>query len=489
MFTHELPDHVVCDESDLRGLRSERVELLAVGGGLACFSLIDLLRVCGVPTSALAVLGRSVDPAENFRRLALHSGIGPNDRLRSDSAARVDNVWGFPGYALSEARSRRRLRPLGTVLGEPLISEYYTPRAGAVYAGIAREAARIGWARMHRRGLAHAVRPHVDGDLVVFAADADGDPVALRARYVHLGLGHAGLGLSAPLRDYREHVDASERVVHGYEAHEHVYRRLRTRGGTAVVTGAGITAARVVERLLSERGPGPEPLRVVHVVRPNPTRRAAVATAGDPWRRQAFSFPKSAAGGPLAWRIATCTQPAERAALLAAAGAASAPVRREWSSQLADARQEGSYRPVVGTVTTTDPSADGRARVRIATDGGIFEVCADAVIECTGLHPDPRSHPLIDDLLTTGLARTNASGRLAVDESFEVREARLGAGRLYATGALTAGNALGPVDSFWGLQAAAVRVVDDLARLGFTERLGVRRSTRAWLRWVLGNPP
>jgi hypothetical protein len=45
------------------------------------------------------------------------------------------------------------------------------------------------------------------------------------------------------------------------------------------------------------------------------------------------------------------------------------------------------------------------------------------------------------------------------------------------------------VDSFWGLQAGALRVCDSLARLGFCDRIGIRRSVAGWWRWLRGRAP
>jgi hypothetical protein len=98
-------------------------------------------------------------------------------------------------------------------------------------------------------------------------------------------------------------------------------------------------------------------------------------------------------------------------------------------------------------------------------------------------------HRVLADLLEHGGARRNGAGRLAVGESFEVTGAESGNGVLYASGAATAGNHFPAVDSFLGMQTAALGIAADLARRGFCARLTSARSVGQWLRWATGRPP
>jgi hypothetical protein len=79
-------------------------------------------------------------------------------------------------------------------------------------------------------------------------------------------------------------------------------------------------------------------------------------------------------------------------------------------------------------------------------------------------------------------------GRLDVERSFELRGTRSGTGRLYASGSMTLGGYYAGVDSFLGLQYAALQICDDLASTGWCRRLGVGRSTAQWLRWARNKP-
>lgn len=484
----------VWSDVDIEGLPTQDVPFVSVGGGLASFTLVDMLRSNAVPTAEIRVVTPGASPVEGFRYLARASQIADHDRLRSDSSARLDNVWGFPGYALEEALARRTLRPLWKVFAEPVGSEYYTPVSGHVYASAEREAERIGWRDMAVRGHAVLVRPRREGGFCTLVAAEDQSCSVVRSRYVHLGLGYPALRLVADLARYRALHGDSFSAVSAYEPHENVYRLLARSGGTVLVRGAGITASRVIQRLIDERDASGRDIRILHLV-----RRVGSAASTRPRRRrsadafdyQTFNFPKGAAGGQLAQHLHDLGD-SERLAALAVLGGTTTPRRRLWQRQLRRATDDGYYRLLVGTVTDIDglPGVGLRISITDADTPAIgVTVDTDVMIDCTGLRGEAAHHPLLADLLDHDLARTNAISRLEVDEHFEVREARNGPARLYATGAMTLGSRIGPVDSFWGLTQAALCVCDDLAGQDFCARMGIRRSISGWYRWVTGRQP
>jgi hypothetical protein len=55
---------------------------------------------------------------------------------------------------------------------------------------------------------------------------------------------------------------------------------------------------------------------------------------------------------------------------------------------------------------------------------------------------------------------------------------------MFASGSATLGGPYAGVDSFLGLQYAALHITDELARLGFCRRIGVARSLSQWWRWA-----
>jgi len=85
----------------------------------------------------------------------------------------------------------------------------------------------------------------------------------------------------------------------------------------------------------------------------------------------------------------------------------------------------------------------------------------------------------------------NPLGRLSVANDFELVEMRNGRGRMYAAGAMTLGGPYAAVDSFLGLQYAALCAVTDLAKMRAPslQRLHPVRSLIQWFKWVFGHSP
>jgi len=67
-----------------------------------------------------------------------------------------------------------------------------------------------------------------------------------------------------------------------------------------------------------------------------------------------------------------------------------------------------------------------------------------------------------------------------------LRNTNSGNGRIYAVGSPTLGGYYAGVDSFLGLQYAALRIVDQLAAQGFCKRIGPIRSISQWVAWRKG---
>jgi hypothetical protein len=78
-----------------------------------------------------------------------------------------------------------------------------------------------------------------------------------------------------------------------------------------------------------------------------------------------------------------------------------------------------------------------------------------------------------------------------VSNDFEITGMSNDKGRLYAAGTITQNGPYAAVDSFLGLQYAALRSVDNLGALGATEvsRFGPGRSFSQWLKWCSGASP
>ena len=112
------------------GIPVRDVPFVSVGGGIGSFVTVDYLRIAGMPSSSIRVLTNLSHPWQTYEYLTRVSQIPRTERIRSDSASRPDNIWGFPSYALQEAVRDRTVSPLWQVLVEPVFADFYTPAAG-----------------------------------------------------------------------------------------------------------------------------------------------------------------------------------------------------------------------------------------------------------------------------------------------------------------------------------------------------------------------
>ncbi len=478
------------------------VPLVTVGGGIGSFVLVDYLRIAGVPADRMKVLGQFQDPYHQYAFLCKNSQIPDPERLRSDSSACPDNIWGFPAYAIREAWSEKKIGPLWNVLTEPIIRDYYTPRAGSVFRSMDKEAARIGWRSMLETGQVRVVRRRAGGGYFTIFTPPEGTTptkrIAYRSRFVHVAVGYPALRFLPDLQAYRERYNDPTHVVNAYEPHEHVYDELRRRPSTVVVRGAGIVASRIMQRLVDDRDHHGAQTQILHLFRtyrdtPYSDRRWGLGkrAANKGWAYQGFNVTKASWGGQHRKKLLKLDGDDRKAFIAYIGGGAHTPHRRDWKEQIARGTREGFYRQHVGTVQEVVPAPGGRgviSRVKGA-DGSMVEIPSDFVIDCTGLEGGPKDHRLLGDLFEHSGVGPNPLGRMDCDPSFEVRGTRSGEGRLYASGSATAGSYYGGVDSFLGLQYVAQRITEDLAAQGFCKKLGPLRSFRQWLRWARGVAP
>lgn len=473
------------------------VPFVTVGGGLGSLGMVEYLRVAGVPGAEIRILSAADVPQANFRYLAENSQITERDPLRSPSDVTMDNVWGWPGYALRQAVSERSFKPLWTVLTEPILSESFNPRAVQLYGSVEREAQRLRWETMLVQGHVRTVRRRVGGGYFVILASLAGATsptlVAYRATYVHLAVGYPALRFLPDLRGYRCRYHDYSRVVNAYEPHEHVYERLSRAGGTVIVRGAGIVCSRILQRLIDDRDTHGRQVRIIHVVRPRedlPSKSLlSHRDRANGFTYQDFVYAKAAMGGQHKGTVQRL-EGQLRAGFIKTIGGSTTPKRRRWQRQLNRARREGWYRTLSGEVRDLAPGPDGALCVRIAlTDQTVLEVSAEHIIDATGLACDIGDSPVLTDLFAHMDAEMSAVGRLEVGPTFEVRGTRSEPGRLYASGAATLGGPYAPVDSFLGTQYAALQICDDLAQLSFCKHIGAGRSIAQWWRWVRGLAP
>ncbi|MDF5753803.1 hypothetical protein [Spongiactinospora sp. TRM90649] len=479
------------------GIPMHDIPFLTVGGGIGSFVMLDYLRVYGVPGSKMRVVSNIGHPWQTYEFLTRSSQIPRPERIRSDSSSRPDNLWGFPSYALEETWRDKTLRHLWQVLTEPILDDYWTPRAGTVFTGLEREAKRIGYWDMLVKGQVRMVRRRARGGYFTVVTPPEGASatkrVVFRSRFVHLAVGYPGLRFLPDLQEFRQTYGDYQRVVNAYEPHEHVYEFLKTRPGTVVIRGGGIVASRVLQRLFDDRERLNLSTQVVHIFRtfvtgPHGRNAWNRRKGGDGWAYQGFNYPKSVWGGQLKAQMRRL-EGEDRARKYKEMGGTNTPRRRRWQEQMREGRAGGYYHAVQGVVEKVEPGADGRlvSHVR-SNDGTIRQPVADYVIDCTGLEADIAEHRVFDDLLRHGGAYRNPVGRLEVERHFEVKGTASGDGALYASGSATLGGYFPGVDTFLGLQIAAQEIADDLARRGFCRRMGPLRSTAQWLKWAFNSP-
>lgn len=460
-----------------------RTTFATIGGGLGSFALVDRLRIAGVPADEIAVVGERRSPGAAFLARCEALGLDDASRLRSDSAARIDNLWGFPGYAGHEARRTRSLRPLARLLLEGVYGDGYRPCVGIVRDALDREAERIGWRDMTTGAPAEYLFKRSDGGYFVVCRER-GELVALHCDHVHLALGTPGARVTPEVAAHREQSPDSTRLTTAYDDNEAALATIAKRGGHVIVRGAGEAALQLLGRLADARRRHGREIHVWHVVRSWPDG----STGRDErlgFRHQALEFPRSAYTGSLRDELAALDED-DRVEAIELLGAASVRPHRRGHDPLAAARDEGWYDAVVGEVQTITEKDSRIAAVVRLQNGERMTVSGDHFFDAVGLETDAGVHPLVADLLAFSPVTTTSLGGLRVDDQWAVVGGASGDGRMFATGSTARGARLGPVDSFLGLQQAALSIADSLAAAGVGAPLSPLRSARGWLQWIGG---
>lgn len=492
------------------GLPVTEVDWAAVGGGLGSFIWVDLLRICGVKIDRIAVLGMENQPYARYLRLCLNSQIPLRERLRSNSDSCPDNIWGWPPYALREAwqellkgRLGMSLKLMWQVFAEPTFAETYTPRAGNVFDSIDREVDRIGWNQMFRYGRVRGIRKTDDGRYAIAYSRSNADHrdhAFLIAKYVHLATGYPAIQFLPDLQAYREQTQDFESVVNAYEKHDGVYEKLEASGGSVLIRGRGIVASRVVQRIYEARQRNGN-IQVLHLMRsPKPQGnkfKLAERKVENHYEFQPFNWPKACWGGELRVLLEQAA-PELRPQLLTDWGGTTTAQRSDWRRIVKEGLSQGWYQITFGEVERVERDSQNRTVTYIQEKElkGQIKLEADFIIDATGLDAKVKTSPLLNDLVAQYNLPLNGLGRLSVNNDFEVPELRNSSasnteGRVYAAGAITLGGPYAPVDSFLGLQYAALRSVESLAanRSPGVRKLSVWRSFVQWLKWVFNKSP
>jgi pSer/pThr/pTyr-binding forkhead associated (FHA) protein len=493
-----------------RQIPFQETTYLAVGAGLGSFTWVDHLRIYGVPADQIVALGPEPRPNARYETLCLNSQIPPHERLRSHSDSCPDNIWGWPTYAQREvARSLRTgqlvqaLKIAGWVLGEPVISYTYTPRSGDVFKSLDNETRRIGWDRIWQNGWAEAIRKTDDGRYMVAYMRHDGrgnwDRQYIVARYVHLAMGYPAIRTLPDLQAYRIRTNDTIHAVNAYEPHNHVYEHLARHGGVVMVRGRGIVASRVIQRLyeiLKQDTKNPK-IFVMHL-----HRSPVVIGHNDGVARrkvknytelQPFNWPKSCWGGVMLLQMQKADDK-ERDQLLNIWGGTTTADRTDWQRLSEKGVLEGWYQNIFGEVKSIEQAPDGKLLTHISRgqpNQPESTLTLDFMIDCTGAEASLNLNPFLKDMIDSYGLKRNPKDRLKVTNDFEVIGMQNGSGHVYASGVLTLGGPHAAVDSFLGLQYAAIHSVENLTKLGAPglRPLTPLRSFTQWVRWTQGAQP
>jgi len=481
-----------------------QIDYAAIGAGLGSFIWVDFLRIFGVKVRQIVAIGLEKQPYARYQRLCLNSQIPLHERLRSNSDSCPDNIWGWPSYAIREAwrdfykgKISSALQYLWQVFAEPTLAETYTPRAGNVFDSIDREAHRIGWHQIFRYGRVRAIRKTDDGRYAIAYSCSSSnhrDRAIVLARYVHLATGYPAIQFLPDLQKYREKTQDFKSVVNAYEQHEHVYKHLERYGGTVLIRGRGIVASRIVQRIYEVRQRNRN-IFVLHLMRSPKSQGnkfdAAQRQVENHYEFQPFNWPKACWGGELR-AILENASPQQRQQFLKDWGGTTTAARSDWRRIVQEGISQGWYQITFGEVEQVEREQQNTITYIKGKDlQGQIKLQADFIIDATGLEAKAKSNPLLDDLVTHYNLPLNHLGRLAVANDFEIKEMRSGKGRMYAAGAITLGGPYAAVDSFLGLQYAALRSADSLAavRAPGMHRLNCFSSFSQWCKWITNQSP
>jgi len=489
------------------GLPVMETTYLAVGAGIGSFAWVDHLRIYGAQADQVIALGLEPLPIGRYSRLCRNSQIPAYERLRSHSESCPDNIWGYPSYgvreiwhSLTQGKIGNALRVAWQVFGEPVITDTYTPRSADVFQAVEREAHRIGWDRILRYGKALALRKTDDGRYVVASTWTDEQGQVRQqlavARYVHLAMGYPGIRILDDIQQYRERTRDVEHAVNAYEAHDHVYEHLRLHGGVVLVRGRGIVASRVIQRLNEVRQQNPSVV-IMHLHRsPVPVGHQdgrARRSVSNHVELQPFNWPKACWTGSMRQQLERADDE-ERDRLLNDWGGTTTAGRKDWQRIANRGLREGWYQIYFGEVKRLERNKRGQLMTQISTgkpNQPELALTTDFIIDCTGLEASVEKNPFLKDMVDCYHLELNPKRRLKVSNDFEVLGMSSGSGRVYASGVMTLGGPHAAVDSFLGLQYAALRSVEDLVaqHAPGLHSLTPIRSGAQWFRWARGVQP
>ena len=351
---------------------------------------------------------------------------------------------------------------------------------------------------MIRTAHVQAIRKTTDGRYaIVYTCQQPTDYACTIARYVHIATGYPALQFLPDLQAYRDRTQDVKTVVNAYEPHEHIYAALATSGGTLLLRGTGIVAARILQKIYTLRRTHDRvEIRVIQLLRSAKTEGNRYGLAERKvehnYEFQPFNWPKAAWGGRYKAILATAT-PEQRQHLLADWGGVTTMNRPDWRRIITGGINKGWYQIYYGEVQQVVPNPQGGTTTTIRESGAIGDIHleSDFIIDATAVDAPILASPLLQDLVQQYHLPLNPIGRLTVTPDFELAELANQSGKVYASGTITLGNYYAPVDSFLGLQYAAFEIAQDLVarKAKQLKPLVFTRSLSQWWKWLQNRSP
>lgn len=418
------------------------MEACVVGGGLGALMAHTALRFRGLECADIAVLGEHADPFTTYRQHAW--GVGQRVTYADPLGHFLPADWPTPAVLDAVARpgpaSLRRLMGGGPAVG--------VADAVAQARAVAR---RVGYARSFtRRVVADVVRATGPGT-PHFGVYADDGALVLRARHVLLALGHGPPVFPTVLDGARSHPLMRDRVVHAYEPKRYV------RGGRYMVIGAGLAA---VNEWVNTQAAGAECIAV---------RRPEVE--GEDLGAPQCLFE---ALGIDAFSGLTHS---ERLGILGRVLRGATPAGDAWRTAIIRGHRAGTFREVVGEVTSAAPGPSGLVvDCALSAGGGTGPLHVTGVTAATGFDADPRGIPLLARLVERHHPPMTG-GRLALPGNCGVVPVDQPASRLCVAG-FHAALAVPHADTLAGLKYVARRFADDVVRARGRRGRGIASRAR-----------
>lgn len=489
LLQHQIIDEELIAQLDCNVIHKK---YCTVGGGLGSFAWVDLLVNIGIKSSQIAVISDQNHPAQKFIQYCNNSNIDMEDRLRSDSGSTIDNIWGVPSYGVRELYQQLKEVNIGNaariifkLLSEPVLAEPYTPTLKLMVDGINKEAERIGWKQMLISHKAYHIRKTNKNRFLIASRDINSKPIVIVANYLYLSTGYNQPNYTKQYKHYHQDHD-HDRYINIYDGCEEVTKQLRLHGGIIIIRGRGISASRLIENL--SLNCNPQEIKILHFMR----RKIEKASAHDEinrtlehnWEYQHFNFPKSAFGGDIKQLLKVSNQE-QRIELIRKLGGITSADRKHWRDLIKRGLKEGWYRIVYDDIESVNST--NRNLEVTGIKGQKYKV--NFIIESTGLDSNIHHNFLYRDLLNTYELETTELNSLRVSKNFLIPKLSNSHALAFCVGVNSLGGYFAPVDSFAGLQYAALKSVELISRKEKLTELSGLKSLRAWIHWILDKPP